>query len=115
MADDAFSHVTDLSQSWFDSTGLPFVFARWVVSKRAAPPVKTAIARWLDEFKAKEALLVAQAAPRAAPTLGIPLDLIQRYFRVIRWCLDDSDIRGQRQFLADMQRFGRRPLFQTVA
>ena len=112
--DDVFSHVTDLSQSWFRSTGLPFVFARWVVSKDVAPAVKTAIARWLDEFKEKEAVLVAQAAPQAARTLDLSLDLIQRYFHVIRWCLDDSDIQGQLQFLAAMQRLGRTPLFKRL-
>ncbi len=111
-ADDAYAHVTDLSTAWFTSHGLPFVFARWVVRKEAPESVKTAIAQWLDEFKAQEPFLVAQAVPEAAGRLNVSPDLIQRYFQAIRRCLDESDILGQQLFLEEIQRLGREPLFQ---
>ncbi len=111
--DDGFAHVTDLSQKWLDIQGLPFVFARWVVRKDAPESVKTAIGRWLDDFKEKESLLVARAVSRAARKLSIPPDLVQRYFRAIRRCLNEEDIRGQQRFLREIEPFGRAPLFQN--
>ncbi|MBC2710656.1 MAG: hypothetical protein HGJ94_06555 [Desulfosarcina sp.] len=113
-ADDTFPHVTDLSKKWFDIYGLPFVFARWVVRNDAAEPVKKAIVRWLDAFREKEPLLVAQAIPEAAGTLDLSPDLLQRYFRVIRRCLDDSDVQGQQRFFQEFEQFGRAPLFQNA-
>lgn len=111
-AENKWSHVTDLSQKWFDIHGLPFVFARWAVRKDAASSLKTAIARWLDEFKAQESELVARAVPRTARALDFPLNLIERYFGVIRRSLDASDIQGQRRFFKEIEKFGKQPLFR---
>lgn len=113
-ADQAILHVTDLSKAWFDIHDLPFVFARWVVRKDAPQSVKTAIARWLDEFKEKESLLVAQAVPEAAGRLNISPDLVQCYFRAIRRCLDDSDLQGQQRFFQEYEHVGRAPLFKNA-
>ena len=113
-ADDAFPHVTDLSKAWFDTHGLPFVFARWVVRTDAPESVKTALARWLDEFKEQESLLVAQAVPEAAGRLDLCPDLLQRYFCAIRRCLDDNDIQGQQRFFQEFEHLGKTPLFQNA-
>ena len=107
-------YVTDLSRRWRDSHGLPFVFARWVVRKDAPGSVKAAMARWLDEFKAREASLVEQAVPAAAAAIDLAPDIVRRYFTVIRRCLDDRDIRGQERFLKDIERHGRSPLFRAA-
>jgi chorismate dehydratase len=110
-AEDEFSHITDLAQKWFDIHGLSFVFARWVVRKDATGAVKKALARWLEEFKADETVLAARAVAPSARALGVGNDLVERYFRVIRRCLDDSDIKGQRCFFREIEKFGRQPLF----
>jgi chorismate dehydratase len=107
-------YITDLSRRWRDIHGLPFVFARWVVRKDAPESVKSAIAGWLDEFKAHEPSLVEKAVPEAAETLGLTPDIIRRYFRVIRRCLDERDIRGQALFSRMLARADRPPLFQTA-
>jgi predicted solute-binding protein len=107
-------YVTDLSRRWLDNHGLPFVFARWVVRKDAPESVKSAIAGWLDEFKAREPSLVEKAVPGAAETLCLAPDTIRRYFRVIRRCLDERDIRGQALFSRMIARQGQPPFFQTV-
>ena len=116
MADrnaDEWSYVTDLSQKWFEIHGLPFVFARWVVGTDVALTVKNALARWLDEFKAREAELVARAVPRAACALNVTPELIERYFGVIRRCLGEGDIQGQRRFLREIEQAGKQPLFES--
>ena len=108
-------YITDLSRKWFDIHRLPFVFARWVVRKDAPEAIKSAIASWLDEFKAREPSLVEQAVPEAARTLDIAPAIIRRYFQVIRRSLDDRDICGQQQFLRQFERLVRTPLFRDAS
>ena len=107
-------YVTDLSRRWRDIHGLPFVFARWVVRKDAPGSHKSAIARWLDEFKAREASLVEQAVPAAAAAIDLAPDIVRRYFTVIRRCLDDRDIRGQEHFFRAIERLGGSPVFRAA-
>lgn len=113
-AEEALTWVTDLSTIWFDRYSLPFVFARWVVRKDAPASVKAVLARWLNEFKEKEPVLVTQAVTETAGRLDLPPDLLDRYFRVIRRSLDDSDLKGQQRFSRDFDQFGRTPLFQQA-
>jgi len=108
-------YITDLSQQWFDSHRLPFVFARWVVRKDAANMIKSAMTTWLDEFKAREAALVDQAVTEAAGNLGIAPGIVRRYFQVIRRSLEERDLRGQRLFLRQIEELGRNPLFRTAS
>jgi chorismate dehydratase len=108
-------HVTDLSRKWRDNHGLPFVFARWVVRTDAPESIKSTIAGWLDEFKAREADLVEQAVSETAETLDLAPDIVRRYFHVIRRCLDERDIRGQELFSKMLARQGQRPFFQLVS
>jgi predicted solute-binding protein len=108
------AHVTDLSQLWYQIHGLPFVFARWVVRVDAPAAIKTAIAAWLDRFKADEPRLVARAVPEAASRLKLGPDLVAHYFRAIRRCLDDNDLQGQRLFFQQLDHFGRYPFFQDA-
>ena len=112
-AGDPYPHITDLSQSWTTVNGLPFVFARWVVKKDAPPAVKAAIKDWLGTFKAKESTLVEMAVAPCARDLGLSIDVVRRYFSVIRRCLDEEDLKGQQLFIEQMEEFGRRVLFKS--
>jgi predicted solute-binding protein len=111
-AGDPYSHITDLSQLWTTVKGLPFVFARWVVKKDAPPAVKAAIQHWLETFKTKESTLVEMAVAPCALDLGLSEDVVRRYFSVIRRCLDTEDLKGQQLFIEQMEKFGRRTLFE---
>ena len=91
-------HVTDLSQVWREMFGLPFVFARWVVRTDAPDVVKASLLDWLERFRQDDAALAAAAVQPSAQRLGVSTDVIREYFRVIRRCLDERDIRGQRCF-----------------
>ena len=108
---DASLFVTDLSRLWFDWHGLPFVFARWVVRRDASDAVKRSIARWLEDFRKEEPDLVEKAVPEAARSLNLDPTVIRRYFQVIRRCLDERDLRGQRRFFDLFEKYGRSPLF----
>jgi chorismate dehydratase len=111
-AADAFPHVIDLSQEWFDLYGLPFVFARWVVRLDTPDSTKRAIADWLDTFKANESILVQRSVPEAARRLSLAHNAVERYFQAIRRCLDESDREGQRLFFQLIDQFGRDRLFE---
>lgn len=113
-AGDGSVQVTDLAQVWYERYGLPFVFARWVVRKDAPRQTKSALTRWLDRFKAEEAMLVDRAIPQSASRLNLPREVMQRYFNAIRRCLDESDISGQKKFFRLIAQYGREPLFQSI-
>ncbi len=107
------THVTDLSQVWFELHRLPFVFARWVVRKDASDLIKGQITDWLARFKEKEAELVEQAIPGSAARLQLGEDILRRYFQAIRRSLEEEDLQGQQRFFRQLERFGREPLFQS--
>ncbi len=97
--------VTDLASEWYARQRLPFVFARWVVRKDAPARPRAALEDWLSEFRAHEAELVARAVPDTSRTLNLDPQTIQTYFRVLRRCLDESDLAGQAYFLDECRRY----------
>jgi len=101
-------YVTDLASEWYHSRGLPFVFARWVVRKDAPEEVRSALERWLREFKKRETELVERAVSPSAAQLGVTEEYIREYFRVIRRVLDDTDLAGQAAFFSELERFQQR-------
>ena len=113
QAGDPYAYVTDLSQVWMRFNGRPFVFARWVVKKDAPPVIKAAIEDWLETFKTRESTLVEMAVAPCARDLGLSIDVVRRYFSVIRRCLDAEDLKGQQLFIEQMEKFGRRVLFRS--
>ncbi len=104
--------VIDLAEKWYETHHLPFVFARWVVRKDAAPAAKAAVREWLERFREKEADLVKQSVPVAAKALDLPEERIEKYFSVIRRSLDDEDLAGQEKFYAEFKKYEKTPLFE---
>lgn len=98
-----YPHVTDLAGEWHRRYGCPFVFARWVVSRQAPPDMVSAVAEWLDSFRAREAEHVQQAVPKAAAATGLGAALIADYFHLIRRCFDADDLAGQALFLKKLK------------
>jgi predicted solute-binding protein len=99
------SVVTDLASAWYARQKLPFVFARWVVRRDAPPQARAALESWLSEFKAREEELVGRAVPAAAEKLNLEPQTIRTYFRVLRRCLDETDLAGQARFLEECRRY----------
>ncbi|MGD9015885.1 MAG: hypothetical protein PVH30_00785 [Desulfobacterales bacterium] len=95
----AFAHVTDLASEWFDWQGVPFVFARWVVRTDAPADCRQAIKEWLLRFRDGEPAFVRRSIPKASADTGLPTELIERYFAVIRRTLTEKDMAGQKRFL----------------
>lgn len=96
--------VTDLATSWHERFHLPFVFARWVVRNDAPRQCVYALRQWLARFAADESLYVARAVSSAARSVGLPEDIVARYFGVLRRCLTAEDQSGQALFLELLRR-----------
>lgn len=96
----AYPYVTDLASVWFEGTGLPFVFARWVVRKDAPADLVARLSDWLAAFQRNEAVWTAKAVHGAAAELGLGESIVEKYFKVIRRCFTETDLAGEKRFLA---------------
>jgi chorismate dehydratase len=98
----------DLGRWWFDSTGLPFVFARWVVRENVDGATRTELLRWLAGCAAlaEQEAGVEELAKRAAGLrLTFSASLAREYYRAVRPRLTPRDLRGLRLFLTMQQEF----------
>lgn len=101
---------TDLGEAWTEWTGLPFAFAVWQVS--AAPdwdPEVTAMHSLLlesrDYFRANDVALATRYAARYRLDPGRLL----RYWRSLRFVLDDRMLAGLRRFFTLAAELGEKP------
>lgn len=90
----------DLGAWWFAQTGLPFVYARWVVSRSLSDERKGQIVAWL------EGCATAAASSEGRQVLVEGFDVapedrlaIELYYQRLRTRLSVSDIAGQSCFL----------------
>ncbi len=94
----------DLGGWWLAQTGLPFVYARWVVSSALDAPSKARVLRWLESCAAT----AATEAGRNELVQGLemaPEDrlALQVYYQRLRAQLSVSDVTGQSHFLQLME------------
>jgi chorismate dehydratase len=66
-----FHHVYDLGLLWRELTGLPFVFALWIVRREAAEGAPAAVARLAADLAAARAAVPARLAALAAREQGL--------------------------------------------
>lgn len=93
-------HNIDLCAWWFEHTGLPFVFARWVVARHIDSARRATLRDWL------EACVAAAEEPGAADTLARGVDApaedyphLIAYYQHLRTRLGIADDAGQARFL----------------
>ena len=102
-------HDIDLGAWWFEETGLPFVFARWVVSPRVETQHRAALNDWLaqcaDEASGPEGL--ARLADQA-PAYGTRA-LRRNYYKGIETRLDLEALMGLNLFLETMKDYSNEP------
>ncbi len=93
--------VHDLGEHWSAWTGLPFAFAVWQV--RVAVDGTPALARLHAALLESRAWFAAHAdrlAAEYAGTFGIPADRLVRYWRSLRYDLDDRMQQGLLRYYA---------------
>ena len=88
----------DLCERWTAWTGLPFVFARWGVSRTLSGPERQALLERVEgSLTAWEADPAPLAAEQAAAT-GFPAPFLEAYLRGIIYRLGESERRGMDHF-----------------
>lgn len=106
--------VLDLGQWWYETTGLPFVFARWVVRRSMPPQKKTALLHWLDATERASRTpgghnAMARRHPGVFPTIA----QAARYFDRLQHRLTVEHFAGLKAFL-QMDRFPGAPVGTTL-
>ncbi len=91
-----FRYQWDLGHDWFETTGLPFVFALWAGRNDAAlEPVATALAAARDRGVADS----DQIADHEAPLVGLPAERCRQYLREhLHYTLGEEEKKGLRLF-----------------
>lgn len=95
-------YTIDLSEKWFDRTGLSFVFARWIVRRDLTAVAKRQVSEWLAACAhraetAEGRTQLATIARRAG--LFTSDEDAKVYFTALGSSLTPSDVRGERYFL----------------
>lgn len=87
-----FEYRTDLGVAWQAQTGLPFVFARWVVRKTIADALKRNLATALEQALAKP------LPPEIPNNAQLSHEAAVRYLNTIVYQLDDDCLQGLERF-----------------
>ncbi len=79
----AYPHITDLGQLWLEMTGLPFVFALWVVRKDVVKQTPEWVAKAHDILLASRKMgddKIEAIVAKGVQTLGLEPRQVQEYF-----------------------------------
>lgn len=102
-----FEHIVDLGGLWRSITGLPFVFALWVVRKTIAaqyPEQVAATVELLRQSRLMGRCHIEQIAGHASVKLGLGLDLCREYYQVLHHDLSSRQIQGLQTFFDGLRR-----------
>jgi len=111
----AYPHQLDLGEQWKLLTGLPFVFAMWMIRADRAAAEGASIGRLLADARRAGAAMTGELLDRHAVEKGWPRDLARRYFtEYLRYEVTPAARQGLARFfeLADMHALlpARRPV-----
>ncbi len=97
---EGFAYVADLGEAWNAWTGLPFVFARWVVRDDVPRDVRVALRRWIDASVAStRARLDAVLAP-LGERLRMSVEQMRAYLDAFRFHTGPEERRAIDRFRA---------------
>lgn len=95
-------HCYDLGQQWMELTGLPFVYALWLINRSAGVGKEAALTRfsqlleWARERIIPDAELLAAAAPEA---VWVGIQALADYWRnAITYQLDEAHLAGLERY-----------------
>lgn len=103
-ADSPLRHVTDLAERWRAATGLPMVFARWVIRRDAPGAQRARLLEWLADYRRAEARLLDVTAALDGARAGLDQQRARRYLAGIRTVLGVAELRGQQRYLDELER-----------
>ena len=92
-----YSYLYDLGQEWHQWTGLPFVFARWVVRR----DLKEDKVRWLESLLSRSierGLAAVEQIAEVRQDLNMTREEIVRYVRSFHYLLGDEEMKAIQKF-----------------
>ncbi len=99
--EERFAHRIDLGRSWFEMTGLPFVFAVWAVRRSFARQYPQGVKRavsLLQESRKRGEKNMDEIILKGKERLGLSYDTISRYYHALRCDLDSRSVKGMQLF-----------------
>jgi chorismate dehydratase len=96
-----YRYLIDLGDVWFQLSGLPIVFAVWVVRKAFADAHAARVARVIDLFRdsQKEGQVhLDKIITASTGKLNLPADQVTAYFRAMEYDLDENKQRALKTF-----------------
>lgn len=98
----------DLGSLWFEQTGLPFVFALWIIREEALKREGEAVIRCSADFIAakREAKSHYRSLAETMPSAVLPPDELAAYWETISYELTDAHILGLNRFFSDAVEIG---------
>lgn len=113
----ATGHVYDLGELWYRFTGLPFVFALWILRREAAQNKREEVAALLQQLGQSRSRAFASLEAVAAATperdwMG-EADLVA-YWRCISYELDDRHLAGLRRYFSLAVKHGLLPAIPEI-
>jgi chorismate dehydratase len=88
--------VTDLAMSWYEHTGLPFVFAVWATRAGEAPPIKVVLG--MRRARRYGVGHLGEVAALEAKRLHLPERIVQHYLWNFRYHFEHPDRTGLKKF-----------------
>jgi len=94
---EGFVHTLDLGADWLEWTGLPFVYAAWVVRSALEPALKAELARFLEASLAAGLASLPEIARRLSIG-GWSAEEVEGYLRRFHYRFGPEDLAGLERF-----------------
>ncbi|MFZ2447964.1 MAG: menaquinone biosynthesis protein [Syntrophobacteraceae bacterium] len=119
-----YPEILDLGAAWYNWTGLPFVFALWVVRKKAIDEKNGRIGPSIDALLASKkwgCSNIEHICVEAARTGLLDIGELREYYRCLRFDLDERERRGLELFysylfqIGELERVPRLEIYRPLA
>jgi chorismate dehydratase len=104
-----YPHVLDLGAAWYDWTGLPFVFAVWVVRKKAIEEKNGNISSAIGALLASKRWgreNIEQVCAEAARAGVLGMEELREYYQCLQFNLNERERKGLEQFYSYLFEIG---------
>lgn len=101
--------ITDLGALWYHFTGLPFVFALWILRRDAAEKFPEEICRLavqLHESRRHAFRKLTDMAAQLSAEAGFPAKMLEEYWRGMSYDLSDVHVEGLRLYFTLCHKHG---------
>ncbi len=100
--------VFDLGEIWYQQTGLPFVFALWMIHRQAAERFYLSLSALGEQLTQSRRQFMCEPVPlakRLAETVGLSADSIVNYWRIIDYQLEEEHLQSLQLFFGLCQKY----------